>query len=50
MSIENKPDLEPGIIDYEIIDDGNTALLHIRQVGGEVVKFTVPTRPLVESE
>jgi hypothetical protein len=50
MSIEDSDNTKPGIVKAEIIEDGNTALLHIRQIGGEILKFTVPTRPLVEPE
>lgn len=49
MNPENPEKKEPGIVSTEIIEDGNTALLHIRQVDGEILSFTVPTRPLVRS-
>jgi hypothetical protein len=42
-------DEEPGIVAVEYIDEGRTAQLDIRQVGGDVLRFTVPTRPLVAS-
>jgi len=48
MSIENEDGLKPGIVSAEIIENGNAALLGIRQVGGEILKFTVPTIPLIE--
>jgi hypothetical protein len=42
------PQTKPGIVEVEYLDAGNTALLHIRQFNGDVLKFTVPTMPLVE--
>lgn len=44
---EQDPTPEAGIIDIEYSQDGNNALLHIQQIGGEVMKFSVPTKPLV---
>jgi hypothetical protein len=40
-------DDQPGIIAAELIEDGHTAQLDIRQVGGKIIRFTVPTEPLV---
>ena len=48
VASQTEVDEKPGIISVEVIDERNMALLGIRQMNGEVLNFSVPTRPIIE--